>query len=95
MTRRKTAEPPEFLFCAVDASKTDQAYRHGLNRRKMASMALYDNPESARRSKGKKLDICIFVVLANVMIEDGYEFFQTNDNLWHTTEIPPKYLRFQ
>ena len=95
MTVRMTAEPPEILFCAVETSKCERTYRQGLNRSKMASVALYDNPESARRSLGRKSNVSVFAIVARVMVEDGFVFYRSPENLWHTTEIPPKYLRFQ
>lgn len=93
--RRVPSEPPEFLFFAVEASKIDKIYRHGLNRSKMASMALYDNTIDARKMVDRKKQACMFAILARVMVEDGFTFYRTDQNEWFTDEIPPKYLRFQ
>ena len=93
--QRIIAEPPEFLFYAVEASKVDRVFKQGLNRSKMASIALYDNPDKARRTIAGRKPVCVFAIVARVMVEDGYIFYRSEADEWLVDEIPSKYLRFQ
>ena len=85
-------KPPEFLFVAVDMSKSDDAFKHGLKRLKKPFIEMYEKEHNARLAF-RKGHPSMFIVLAEVMAEDGFTFYHAETGEWLTDEIPSKYLR--
>ena len=86
------AEPPEFLYFAVDISLFDIIMKHGLNRLKMPFIELSENEYEAKRKTKVKVPYS-FTVLAEYMRRDGFVFCKTDSGEWLTDDIPSKYIR--
>ena len=86
------AEPPEFLFVAVDDRLSDKTFRHGLKRNTGAFIRMFETADQAKQEVKANFPYA-FVVMARLMSEDGY-IFQKSEGCWQTAEVPAKYLRF-
>lgn len=86
------AEPPEFLFKAVDMELSDIIFRRGLNRLKMPFIDMYETDTLARRAYTKKKTPYIFAIRSRAMYEDGFKFYLLETGTWGTDDIPQRYL---
>ena len=85
-------KPPEFLFCAMKAEKSYEAFRGGLKRPEMSFIEMYASETDARRAT-KDVHPSVLVVLSGVMDEEGYLFYHAETGEWLADEIPARYLR--
>ena len=85
-------KPPEILFHAVPVDSSDQAFWNGLKRKKTPLIRLYKTEEEARRTIRKQQPFT-FAIMAELMAEDGFHFFLSDEGEWYTDEVPSKYLR--
>jgi len=88
-------KPPEFLFCSVEGDLAELSYKHGLKRMKMPFIEMYENEIDARKRIPFQKHPYVFVVMADMMYEDGYKFSSAETGEWILDDdiIPPRYLR--
>ena len=86
------ADPPEFLFKAVDMELSDIIFRRGLNRLKMPFIDMYETETEARRAYTKKKTPYMFAIRSRAMYEDGFKFYLLETGTWGTDDIPQRYL---
>ena len=91
----RLAEPPEFLYFAMDGDSSHKAFMHGLKRKGEPFVTLYGNEALARKDLRRLPYVTLFAVVARVMSEDGYKFALADSGEWVIDEVPPKYLRLQ
>jgi putative RNA 2'-phosphotransferase len=90
--RAKT--PPEILYHGTALTSVLKIMENGLLPMDRQFVHLSDNAKDAAiigKRHGKPFVIEIFT---EELIGDGWEFYQTSDNVWLTKQIPVKYLNF-
>lgn len=92
-TQIEAAEPPEFLFKAVDEESADGVFRHGLKRNTGSFVTMYTSKSLAKNEISVRFPF-FYVIMAGLMSEDGYKFYDVGDGKWLAEEVPAKYLRF-
>lgn len=87
-------EPPPSLFHGTTARFAESIRLHGLvsGSRQHVHLSLTENTAVEVGSRhGKPL---VLVVQALDMHQDGFTFFLSDNDVWLTTKVPPRYLRF-
>lgn len=92
MNDYRLAEPPEFLYRAVEVGQVDEIFINGFNVNNTPRIELFETEHSARYAIPRKAHPYIITILAEHMSQDGYSFFRTATG-WHTDVVPPKYVR--
>ena len=86
-------EPPAVLFHGTVSKYADSIQNHGLKRMNRQHVHLSPNVETAisvGRRRGKPI---IFEVRAFEMYEAGHHFFLSENGIWLTEFIPPRFLQ--
>ena len=89
ITHLTLLKPPEFLFKSVLHRSIERTYRQGFKRKIGLFVDVYDTEEESRKKFGSVLTYT-FVVMAGLMIEDGYQFCRAETGEWLVEEIPAK-----
>ncbi len=91
----KTDIPPDTLFHGTASTTITKIIVDGLLPMNRQFVHLSENIETATivaKRHGKP-----FIIEINIqeLINDGWRFYKTSDNVWLTTKIPTKYLSFE
>lgn len=90
----KTATPPEFLYHGTAKRFVDAIFREGLISRSRQYVHLSFDEETAQKVGARHGKPYIFLVEAKKMEEDGFTFYLSENGVWLTKTVPPKYLRW-
>lgn len=86
-------EPPAILFHGTARRFEKSIRRQGLLKGKRHHVHLHANPEAASIS-GKRHGECVVLSIdAGAMRRDGFRFYVTENHVWLTELVPPKYIR--
>ncbi len=91
----KAVTPPALLYHGTSLNKVDAIKEYGLMAMQRQFVHLSTDKEvaiSVGKRHGKPL---LIEINAAGLDRDGWIFYQTSDNVWLTTSIPPGYLRFE
>lgn len=89
----KAQEPPNILFHGTAKHKKKLLYFEGIKKMNRHHVHLSDNTETAKGVGGRHGKPVIFQVNAGQMHLDGHEFFVSDNGVWLTEKVPPKYLK--
>jgi putative RNA 2'-phosphotransferase len=88
------AEPPEVLFHGTGVGALASIRATGLNKGGRHHVHLSPDTDTARRVGARRGGaIVILTVLAGEMARDGHAFFRSDNGVWLTDEVPPRYVR--
>lgn len=92
----KAIRPPHFLFHGTALSNKGSIMSIGLHKAKRHHVHLTDNRETAvqvgiRYAKNEQ-NLWIIEIKSKLMDFDGYKFYKTENNVWLTDHVPPKYI---
>jgi putative RNA 2'-phosphotransferase len=87
-------EPPELLYHGTVERFLDSIRANGLLRGKRHHVHLSGDRETAARVGQRRGRPVVLVVEAGRMHRDGHPFFRSENGVWLTETVPPKYLRF-
>ena len=84
--------PPEFLYHGTAEKNIESIFDKGILPMKRIYVHLSDNIETAievGRRHGKPV---VIRIRSGEMYRDGHPFFRSTNDLWLTSEVPPRYL---
>lgn len=85
-------KPPETLYHGTALRNKELILQGGIDKRQRHHVHLSSNKDTALNVGQRHGKPFIFVVLSRKMYEDGIQFFQSENNVWLTDYIDPKYL---
>lgn len=86
--------PPERLYHGTSAVALPSIRATGLNPGRRHHVHLSPDRETARRVGARRPGtVVILTVDAAAMARDGHEFYRSDNGVWLTDEVPPRYLR--
>lgn len=93
----KAIRPPHFLFHGTALSNKDSIMSIGLQKAKRHHVHLTDDRKTAvqvgmRYAKHEK-NLWILQIETKLMDFDGYKFYKTENGVWLTDHVPPKYIK--
>ena len=85
-------DPPEYLYHGTAGRFVAPILEFGLSKQKRQHVHLSSNSAVAYNVGKRHGSPVVFVVLAQKMVEAGYEFYKSENNVWLTDNVPPEYL---
>lgn len=86
-------EPPEILYHGTGVKFVDLIRNSGLEKQSRHHVHLSQHKDTAVNVGQRHGKPFIFEVLSGQMHKDNYEFFLSDNNVWLTDHVPPKYLK--
>ncbi|MEM8839434.1 MAG: RNA 2'-phosphotransferase [Pseudomonadota bacterium] len=86
-------EPPEALFHGTASRFVEQIRKEGLKPMSRQYVHLSSDEETATAVGTRHGKPHIFLIEARAMSEAGYEFFLSENVVWLTKHVPPKFLK--
>jgi len=86
-------QPPSILWHGTGLKNVAGIWKKGLLPNGRQYVHLSDDPETAAKVGSRHGKPVIFVVDADAMAKDGLRFFQSENGVWLTDDVPSKYLR--
>jgi len=86
--------PPATLFHGTVQRFLVSIRRDGLVRGKRTHVHLSPDVETARRVVQRRGDAIVVVIDAAAMAEAGLAFYRSENGVWLTDSVPPRYLTF-
>ena len=84
--------PPDVLFHGTATRFLDSIFANGILPQSRTVVHLSSDEKTALTVGQRHGKPIILSVNASQMVEDGYDFFISENNVWLTKEIPPKYI---
>ena len=84
--------PPETLYHGTGEKYVPSIEEQGLIPKSRLYVHLSSDPETARKVGSRHGKPVIYTVDCTAMIEDGYVFYLSANNVWLTKRVPVKYL---
>ncbi|MFM9369003.1 RNA 2'-phosphotransferase [Streptomyces sp. Da 82-17] len=88
-----TATPPAYLFHGTVAAHLDAIRREGLRPMNRHDVHLSPDRETATRVGARRGRPIVLSVDAGAMHADGHTFRRSENGVWLTAAVPPRYLR--
>jgi len=85
--------PPTILYHGTAEIFLGSILKTGLDKRKRHHVHLSVDVETARQVGKRHGKPVVFTVDAAAMYQDGFAFYLTENNVWLTEQVPPKYLK--
>ena len=84
--------PPEVLYHGTGHKSVDAILEHGLERMGRHHVHLSADVETAGRVGSRHGKPVVLEVAAGTMAADGFEFLRSENGVWLTERVPPRYL---
>jgi len=84
--------PPDILYHGTAQKYIDSIFKIGLEKRNRHQVHLSNEIETAYKVGQRHGKPVILKVLAKQMHEDGFKFFESENKVWLTDNVPVKYL---
>jgi len=88
----KSIKPPPVLYHGTASRFIDSIIREGLTKQKRHHVHLTESLEIASSVGNRYGKLVLLSIFTNEMINDGYIFFKTVNNVWLVDNVPFKYL---
>lgn len=88
----KETEPPGFLYHGTSTKSIDKIMKDGILKMKRLYVHLISDIEIAKENGSRYGKPCIIVVDTGKMYEDGIKFYKSNNDVWLTDKVEPKYF---
>jgi len=85
-------QPPEMLFHGTAAQNRDAILAEGLKKGTRQHVHLSTDTETAKQVGSRHGRPIIFTVLSGQAHKDGYKFYQSENGVWLTDNVPAKYV---
>lgn len=86
------AVPPARLYHGTPMRNVDSILRDGINRGGRHDVHLSGDVETARRVGARRGRCAVLVIDAGAMHSDGHRFSVSDNGVWLTNKVPPRYL---
>ncbi len=90
----KPSVPPEILYHGTASANLKSIQNQGLIKGSRHHVHLSVDTETARNVGMRHGFPAILTVLASKMVADGYEFYISENGVWLTEQVPPRYLKW-
>lgn len=87
-------EPPETLYHGTTGRFLGAIQKEGLHRQSRQYVHLSGDLETALKVGSRRGKPVVLLVHAGEMYRDGYAFYQSENGVWLTNEVPVQYLKF-
>ncbi len=91
----KEDTPPEILYHGTGEKSVASILDQGLVPKNRLYVHLSKDIEMAINVGSRHGKPVVFTVQSELMYRDGYRFFISENGVWLTKKVPPKYLRFE
>jgi putative RNA 2'-phosphotransferase len=91
----KQAEPPEFLYHGTASRFFAQIQQEGLKPLSRQYVHLSKDTETAAKVGSRHGQAIILIVFAQQMHNDGLPFYLSDNGIWLTQHVAPKYVKLQ
>lgn len=88
-------QPPAVLFHGTAEKNVGVIFEHGLLKMKRHHVHLSADAETARKVGARHGKPAIFEIDTAAMIEKGFVFFVSANNVWLCENVPPAFLRLR
>lgn len=88
----QSQKPPRILYHGTAETYVDQILAEGLRKGKRHHVHLSADVETAIKVGQRHGKPFVFQVLAEEMYKDKFEFLLSDNGVWLTDQVPPKYL---
>lgn len=88
----KPQQPPEFLYHGTAENNVDSILEKGIEKRSRQHVHLSSDKENATKVGMRHGKPVILTILTGKMSEDGIIFYLSENNVWLTDFIDPKYI---
>jgi putative RNA 2'-phosphotransferase len=85
--------PPAILYHGTASANLKSIQNQGLIKGSRHHVHLSVDTETARNVGMRHGFPAILTVLAGKMVEDGYKFYISENGVWLTEQVPPRYLK--
>ena len=85
--------PPDVLYHGTARRFMENIRRQGLQPKGRTYVHLSSSPGAAREVGSRHGDVVILEVDAAGMVEEGYAFYPSTDQVWLVIKVPPRFLR--
>ena len=89
----KKLNPPDILYHGTGEKYVESIERQGLIRKNRLYVHLSNDIEIAEKVGKRHGKPVIYEIDCKKMIEDGIEFFKSENNVWLVESVPVKYLK--
>lgn len=90
----KPTQPPFILYHGTDSHFVADILKQGLLKMKRQHVHLSDDKETALKvGQRKEKYPTILEVEAGLMYYDGFKFYKSDNGVWLTDHVPPKYIK--
>lgn len=89
----KNCIPPKILFHGTGAKYVDNIYKTGIKKKNRHHVHLSKDIETALSVGQRHGKPVIFEIFAEEMAKEGFEFFESENGVWLTDEIPVTFIR--
>ena len=84
--------PPQWLYHGTASHFMDAIEREGLRKQSRHHVHLSADQVTARKVGSRHGKPVVLEVAARLMVTHGHRFFQSENGVWLTDEVPPDYL---
>lgn len=89
----KSQKPPKKLYHGTGQKYVDSIYKSGIKKQNRHHVHLSIDIETAKSVGQRHGSPTIFEINTEKMLEEGFEFYESENGVWLTDEIPVKYLK--
>lgn len=89
----KNQKPPEILFHGTSEKSVQSILKKGLQKQSRQHVHLSSNIDTAINVGQRHGKPIVFLVLAEKMYNDNFQFFISENGVWLTDNVPTKYLK--
>lgn len=88
----KPVKPLDILYHGTATKNLDSIIKQGLKKMNRNHVHLSDNLETASQVGQRHGELVILEIDSKRMYEEGHKFYLSDNNVWLTNCVPPKYI---
>lgn len=88
----KKQKPPIWLYHGTGLKYVNSIDKEGLKPKSRLYVHLSSDKKTAKKVGARHGELACYIVAAEAMHRDGYDFYLSENGVWLTKEVPTKYL---